>query len=141
METIDAITAAQAMCDGLDDATDCLAREVVARVSDKWSLWVLHVLGTNGCLRFSRVLEQVEGVSQKMLTKTLRQLERDGLVTRTMYMEVPPRVEYELTATGRELLLHVLPLWTWIVENAGLFKAARERFDKESSKPRTSQAS
>jgi DNA-binding HxlR family transcriptional regulator len=134
METIDAITAAQAMCDGLDDAEDGLAREIVARVSDKWSLWVLHVLGTNGRLRFSRVLEQVEGVSQKMLTKTLRQLERDGLVARTMYLEVPPRVEYELTAMGRELLLRVLPLWTWIIENMAVFKAARERFDKESSK-------
>jgi DNA-binding HxlR family transcriptional regulator len=134
METIDLIAAAQAMCDGLDDAEDGLAREIVARVSDKWSLWVLHVLGTNGRLRFSRVLEQVEGVSQKMLTKTLRQLERDGLVARTMYLEVPPRVEYELTAMGRELLLRVLPLWTWIIENMAVFKAARERFDKESSK-------
>jgi DNA-binding HxlR family transcriptional regulator len=95
---------------------------------------VIHVLGKGGRLRFSRLLEQVEGVSQKMLTKTLRQLERNGLVTRTMYMEVPPRVEYELTAIGHELLLRVLPLWTWIAESVGVFKAARERFDDKASK-------
>ncbi len=124
----------EAACDLLTPEEDQLTREIVDRVADKWSLWVMYVLGTGGRLRFSRVLEQVEGVSQKMLTKTLRQLERDGLVTRTMYMEVPPRVEYELTAAGHELLLRVAPLWTWIVENRKTFKAARDKFDKRAVK-------
>jgi len=73
-------------------------------------------------------------VSQKMLTKALRRLERDGLVTRTMYLEVPPRVEYELSPIGRELLLRVRPLGTWVVEGVASFKAARERFDNKASK-------
>jgi DNA-binding HxlR family transcriptional regulator len=70
-----------------------------------------------------------------MLTKTVRQRVRDGLVTRTMYMDVPPRVEYELTAIGRDLLLHVLRLWAWIAENVNTFKVARERFGAESPSP------
>jgi DNA-binding HxlR family transcriptional regulator len=133
METIDPANAALDQCDALDEGEERLAREILDHIADKWSLWVIYALGTSGRLRFSRLLERVEGVSQKMLTKTLRRLERDGLVTRTMYMEVPPRVEYELSATGRELLLRVRPLWTWVVESVALFKAARERFDKRSS--------
>ena len=134
METNDLLVAVQEKCDALDVADGRLMREILARLADRWSLCVLQVLGVGGRLRFSRLLEQVEGVSQKMLTKTLRQLERDGLVTRTMYMEVPPRVEYELAPPGRELLLRVLPLWTWVVENVERFKAARQRFDRKSAK-------
>jgi DNA-binding HxlR family transcriptional regulator len=134
METIDPTPAVQDPCDALDEGEERLAREVLDHIADKWSVWVIYALGTSGRLRFSRLLEQVEGVSQKMLTKTLRRLERDGLVTRTMYMEVPPRVEYELTPTGRELLLRVRPLWTWIVESIASFQAARERFDSKASK-------
>jgi DNA-binding HxlR family transcriptional regulator len=132
METNDPMAAADAMCETLDASEDRLVREILDHVADKWSLWVIHVLGTGGRLRFSRVLEKVEGISQKMLTKTLRQLERDGIVSRTMYLEVPPRVEYELTPLGRELLLRVLPLWTWIGENVDAFRAARGRFDARS---------
>ena len=131
METIDPAAEFQCKCDALSDEDAAWTREIVDRVADKWSLWTMHVLATGGRLRFSRVLERVEGVSQKMLTKTLRQLERNGLVTRTMYMEVPPRVEYELTAVGRDLLRRVLPLWAWIAENVSVFKAARERFDQD----------
>jgi DNA-binding HxlR family transcriptional regulator len=134
METKDPLVAAQDKCDTLDVADDRLAREILDHVADRWSLWVIHVLGVGGRLRFSRLLEQVEGVSQKMLTKTLRQLERDGLVTRTMYLEVPPRVEYELAPPGRELLLRVLPLWAWVVENVEGFRAARQRFDGKLAK-------
>ena len=106
-----------------------LAREILACTSDKWSLWVLYVLHDGGNMRFSRVLEQVEGISQKMLTKTLRQLERDGFITRTMFMEVPPRVEYELTELGDTLLLKIRPLWEWIVATLPAFKAACAKFD------------
>jgi DNA-binding HxlR family transcriptional regulator len=134
METKDPLVAAPDQCDTLDVADDRLAREILDHVADRWTLWVIHVLGVGGRLRFSRLLEQVEGVSQKMLTKTLRQLERDGLVTRTMYLEVPPRVEYELAPPGRELLLRVLPLWAWVVENVEGFRAARQRFDGKLAK-------
>jgi DNA-binding HxlR family transcriptional regulator len=116
--------------DGLNDANDELAREVVGCVLEKWSLTTMHVLAVGGPLRFSRIEAQVEGVSQKMLTKTLRHLERDGLVTRTMYLEVPPRVEYAITDFGKELLRHLGPLWAWIAENVVAFQTARERFDR-----------
>ncbi len=85
-----------------------------------------------GRLRFSRLLEQVEGISQKSLTKILRQLERDGLVTRTVFVQVPLRVEYELTPLAGELLEHVTPLWTWIVARLRDFLTVRQRFDTRS---------
>jgi|SRR5258708_2614897 DNA-binding HxlR family transcriptional regulator len=134
METIDPASAALDQCDALDEGEERLAREILDHIADKWSVWVIYALGSSGRLRFSRLLEQVEGVSQKMLTKTLRKLERDGLLTRTMYMEVPPRVEYELSETGRELLQRVFPLWSWIVDRVASFKDARERFDNKASK-------
>jgi DNA-binding HxlR family transcriptional regulator len=74
-------------------------------------------------------MEQVEGVSQKSLTKTLRGLERDGLITRQVFAEVPPRVEYTITALGTELLSHIEPLWMWVAKSVGRFKAARIDFD------------
>jgi DNA-binding HxlR family transcriptional regulator len=134
METIDTPKSVQDPCDAIDEGEERLAREILDHIAEKWSIWVIYALGMGGRLRFSRLLERVEGVSQKMLTKTLRRLERDGLVTRTMYLEVPPRVEYELSPTGRELLLRVRPLWTWIVENVEGVRAARERFDSKLTK-------
>jgi DNA-binding HxlR family transcriptional regulator len=134
METIDPAKAALDPCDALDEGEERLARSILDHIADKWSIWVIDALGRGGRLRFSRLLERVDGVSQKMLTKTLRRLERDGLVTRTMYTEVPPRVEYELSPTGRELLLQVSPLWTWIVENIDGFSAARQRIDRKLAK-------
>jgi DNA-binding HxlR family transcriptional regulator len=108
---------ATAFCMGMTDAQDIAARELLERISSKWPLWVLQVLqGAGGPLRFTRVLESVDGISQKMLTQTLRALERDGLVTRTLYPQVPPRVEYAITARGTDLLVQILPLWRWIVE-------------------------
>jgi len=86
-------------------------------------------LGVEGRMRFSRLQERVTGVSQKMLTKSLRELERDGLISRTQYMEVPPRVEYELTELGRGLLIQIIPLWTWIIGRSDIFRAARNKFD------------
>ena len=89
----------------LTQTEDRLAREVLERITARWSLSVMRVLAdANGPLRFSRVLERVEGISQKALTQTLRTLERDGLITRTLYPQVPPRVEYALTAKGRALV-------------------------------------
>src|SRR5256885_3070276 len=82
---------------------NCHAREMLARVGDKWSVYVIHVLGDTGTLRFNELRGRVDGVSQRMLTVTLRGLERDGLVVRTVYAEVPPRVEYALTTLGATL--------------------------------------
>ena len=120
-------------CEALTEDEDTLTRELTSRIADKWSMWVLSVLGNAGPMRFSRVLEQVEGISQKSLTKTLRQLERDGFVTRTVYVQVPLRVDYELTSVGGELLLRVAPLWHWVAENIATFQQARERFDAAKS--------
>jgi DNA-binding HxlR family transcriptional regulator len=109
-------------------AQDPLAREVLERVTAKWPLSVMRVLAeANGPLRFSRVLERVQGISQKVLTQTLRTLERDGLVTRTLYPQVPPRVEYELTTLGCDLLAQLLSLWRWIVGRLPDFAAAPNR--------------
>jgi DNA-binding HxlR family transcriptional regulator len=131
METIEPTKLSFEPCDGLDEGEKRLAREILDHIACKWSIWVIQALGACGRLRFSRLLDQVEGVSQKMLTKTLRRLERDGLVTRSMYLEVPPRVEYELSPTGRELLVQVIPLWKWVVENVEGFTVARQRFDSK----------
>jgi DNA-binding HxlR family transcriptional regulator len=130
METKDAIAEAAAYCEMLTDEQDEISREVMSRIADKWHLWVVHVLAeAGGPLRFSRLLERVEGISQKMLTQTLRQLERDGLVDRTLYPQVPPRVEYDLTPLGHELLVEVAPLWRWIIGHVDAFAASRQRFD------------
>lgn len=104
-------------CCNMTDEQDARARALIERAAAKWPLRILHVLSDAGApLRFSRVLERVEGISQKVLTQTLRTLENDGLVIRTLYPEIPPRVEYELTPLGRDLLMQVVTLWRWIVE-------------------------
>src|SRR3984957_4908081 len=116
--------------DTMTPAEDHLAREVLERVTARWSLSVLRVLAeANGPLRFSRVLERVESISQKALTHALRTLERDGLLTRTLYPQVPPRVEYELTALGRDLSVPLASLWRWIAGRLAEFAAtlARQR--------------
>ncbi|WP_420607334.1 winged helix-turn-helix transcriptional regulator [Novosphingopyxis sp.] len=105
-------------------------RTIVSRAADKWSLWTLSLLATNGPLRFSRLLEQVTGISQKSLTVTLRQLERDGLLTRTVTVPSPIRVDYEATALGIDLIRHVDPLWTWAAQNHDAFTQARSNYDK-----------
>lgn len=83
--------------------TNCHARDVLARVGDTWSVYVIHMLGDAKTLRFNELRREVNGISQRMLTVTLRGLERDGLVARTVYPEVPPRVEYTLTPLGTTL--------------------------------------
>jgi len=120
-----------AACENLGPERDAVAREVVTQMADKWTLWTLAVLAEVGApMRFSRVMEKVEGVSQKSLTKTLRQLERDGLVTRVVFPEVPPRVEYTISPLGVAMLEQVHPLWMWTVENLEKFEKARRQYDK-----------
>lgn len=126
--------AKRAGCDSTTRAQKALVREIVGQFASKWPLWTLHVLQeSGGPLRFARLLERVEGVSQKMLTQTLRQLERDGLVARAVYAEVPPRVEYTLTQVGRETLARFMPFWAWVVERLPSFERARARFDGDAA--------
>ena len=107
----------------------CLAtREVLHRVGDKWSVLIVGLLG-RGRLRFGELRRSVEGISQRMLTLTLRGLERDGLVTRTVYPTIPPRVEYELTDLGRTLLVPINALASWANDNRQRIQAARKGFD------------
>jgi DNA-binding HxlR family transcriptional regulator len=122
--------AANEACEKLAPGLEDMTREMVTRMAEKWTLWTLAVLAAVGApMRFSRILEAVEGVSQKSLTKTLRQLERDGLVTRVVFAEVPPRVEYAVTELGEDMLEQVHPLWVWSLENVGRFEAARKAYD------------
>src|ERR1700683_5271923 len=117
-------------CETLTETQDALAREMVSRISDKWSLWTMSVIAEHGQpMRFSRIMDQVEGISQKSLTKTLRGLERDGLVTREVFAEVPPRVEYTITALGAEMLDNVAPLWLWVAKRVQRFQDCRAAFD------------
>jgi DNA-binding HxlR family transcriptional regulator len=116
---------------------NCHAHEVLTRIGDKWSVYVLHVLGDAGTLRFNELRGRVEGISQRMLTVTLRGLERDGLVSRTVYPEVPPRVEYTLTPVGRTLRELVRGLVRWSEAHLGEVDAARAQYDARSGKPRT----
>ena len=113
-------------CATMTPAQDEAVRETLERVAGKWPLAVLQVLSeAKGPLRFSRVLERVEGISQKVLTQTLRMLERDGFITRTLYPQVPPRVEYQITPLGDGLLGQIAPLWHWILERLPEFERSR----------------
>src|ERR1700724_2821317 len=110
-------------------APACLAaREVLTRVGDKWSIYIVGYL-RDGPLRFSELRRSIEGISQRMLTLTLRGLERDGLVVRTVFPTIPPRVEYELTDLGRNLLVPIHALADWAEKNRTLVQSARNRFD------------
>jgi DNA-binding HxlR family transcriptional regulator len=121
-------------CETLTEAEDALTRDMVSRISDKWSLWTMSVIAQSGKpMRFSRIMEQVDGISQKSLTKTLRGLERDGLVTRKVFAEVPPRVEYTITALGSEMLDQVAPLWLWVAKSVQTFQNYRTAFDGANS--------
>jgi DNA-binding HxlR family transcriptional regulator len=110
---------------------DCRAiSEVLARVGDKWTVLVVNLMGS-GPKRFSEIKREVGGISQRMLTLTLRALERDGLVTRTVTPSIPPRVDYALTDLGRSLLAPVQALGAWALGNRELIEQARRRFDAD----------
>ncbi|KQN49746.1 HxlR family transcriptional regulator [Serratia sp. Leaf50] len=105
-------------------------REVLNRVGDKWSLYIVGAL-REGPRRFNELKRDVEGISQRMLTLTLRGLERDGLVTRTVFPSIPPRVDYELTELGRTLLEPVMTLVAWAELSVKRIQVARQQFDDE----------
>jgi len=108
----------------------CPIRNVLDRFGDKWSILVLWDLRKNGKMRFSELNRSIPDISQKMLTVTLRTLEADNLVTRTIYPEIPPRVEYQLTETGNSLMPHIQSLINWALENNQTILSSRKKFER-----------
>ncbi len=104
-------------------------REILERVADKWTLLVIDAIGEKGEIRFSRLREKIKGVSQKMLTQTLRQLERDGLVTRRVHPVVPPRVDYKLTPLGMSLGESLCGVWMWVEAHIREVELSRKSYD------------
>ncbi len=117
----------------LDPRIGALVNQLIGRVADKWTMIILEVLAEHGELRFTRLSELVDGVSQKMLTQTLRHMERDGLIVRTVHPVVPPKVEYRLTGLGLSLGSAFCGVWVWAAENLDQVERAREAFDCKAS--------
>lgn len=115
---------------GLDK---CPIRNVLDRLGDKWSLLVILTLGEKGTIRFNQINTLIPDISQKMLTVTLRTLEADGLVSRKVYPEIPPRVEYTLTSVGISLLPHINNLVQWALTNMPVVIESRNRCSKSSA--------
>ena len=112
---------------------DCRAvSQILSRIGDKWSVLIVMAL-SQGPQRFSELRDRIGGISQKMLTATLRGLERDGLVTRTIFPTIPPRVDYELTDLGRDLTEPVIALGKWARQNQSRIEVARAAFDARHS--------
>lgn len=120
-----------------DDATTAklaLVHEMLDRIADKWTLLAIDALWDGGEMRFSELRQRMGGgVSQKMLTKTLRQLERDGLVTRRVHPVVPPRVDYKLTKRGESLSKATCGIWEWVDENLKEVQRSRKLYDRRPS--------
>ncbi|MCK8493349.1 MULTISPECIES: winged helix-turn-helix transcriptional regulator [Spirosoma] len=107
---------------------NCPIRNILDRFSDKWSTLSIFHLGNAGTLRFNELKKRIDGVSQRMLTVTLRTLERDGLVSRRVYPEIPPRVEYELTDLGKSFLVQIIELGDWASNHSAQIIQAREQY-------------
>ena len=115
---------AAAICD-FSPKKQALLHDILERIADKWTLLVIEALDGEGEMRFSGLQRRVGQISHKMLTKTLRQLERDGLVTRRVHAEVPPRVDYKLTALGESLCESLCGVWTWVGQHMPEVERAR----------------
>ena len=126
----DPISATNALATDL--GIEKLVHEIIGRVADKWTMLTLEVLEEHGRLRFTQLGTLVGDISQKMLTKTLRQMERDGLVTRTVHPVIPPRVEYELTALGRSLSAAFCEVWHWAERHREEVEHCRRSFETRS---------
>ena len=113
----------------IDPKIEAMVHELIGRVADKWTLLVLEELEENEVLRFTQLSRRIPAVSQKMLTQTLRQMERDGLVQRKVYPVVQPTVEYRLTDLGHGLSESFCGVWRWVEENLEAVEAARRQFD------------
>lgn len=118
----------------IDPRVEALVNEVIGRVADKWTMIILEVLTEHGELRFTRLGELAGHISQKMLTQTVRQMERDGLVIRTIHPVIPPKVEYRLTELGYSLSEAFCGVWTWAERNLQAIEAARRDFDARAGK-------
>lgn len=112
----------------------CPVKDILARFGDKWSMYTVLLLGQNGKMRFNELKAQISGISQRMLTVTLRSLEEDGIVRRTYYAEIPPRVEYELTDLGLGLLEQLLDLATWAEEHFQEIVNARQQYANQGTR-------
>lgn len=112
----------------------CPTRQVIARIADKWAMLVITALDGEDALRFSELRRRIEGVSQKMLTQTLRALERDGIVSRTVYPTVPVTVEYRLTTLGQSLTNAIDAIRDWAYGHMSEIELAREAFDEQAAK-------
>ena len=121
----------------LPEVSSCRVREVLDLVADKWSLYVVGYLG-DGPRRFTELKRGIDGISQRMLTVTLRGLERDGIIDRTVYNVMPPNVTYALTPTGTTLLPATAPLIDWSVQHLPAIDAARANYDARTPLPRSS---
>jgi len=113
---------------------NCPSGQALDRIADRWTILVLLAL-TDGPRRFTELARRIEGVSQKMLTQTLRGLERDGLVTRTVHAQVPPRVDYELTPLGHTLNAPISAVQQWALDHMADVLAAREAYDARRAQP------
>ncbi len=113
-----------------DPKVEALVNDLIGRVADKWTMIILEALAEQGELRFTQLARWVPGISQKMLTQTLRQMERDGMVIRTVHAVVPPRVDYRLTELGLSLGAAFCGVWIWAEENLARVEASREAFDQ-----------
>ena len=126
----EAIEQSRQACEALSDEDDSLKREILTHAGNRWSLGIVHALGVaGGPLRHMELARLLGPVTQRMLTRTLRQLERDGLIARRDFEEVPPRVEYRLTELGEGMLIGMIPLWHWVMQNGEHFRDARRQFD------------
>jgi DNA-binding HxlR family transcriptional regulator len=119
-------------------ASGCPSREVLDRIGDKWTVLVLGELAESGTKRYTALRRKLDGVSEKMLTQTLRALERDGLVRRTIHPEIPPRVEYEITELGSTLRGPLVALKHWSIGHMDEVLEARAAYDQRNSTPRES---
>lgn len=119
----------RAVCDSLSENDGGLKRDIFAHAGNRWSLAIIHALGNQGRLRHSVLSKEIGNVTQRMLTHTLRNLERDGLVTRHVLSGKPLQVEYALTPLGAGLLSHLIPLWTWLMAKTPELQDARRVYD------------
>ena len=131
MKNEDILKQSDAICVALSCDDDNLKRDVLSHTGNRWAMAVLHTVAVHGPSRHAELARMLAGVTQRMLTRTLRQLERDGLVSRFDYQEKLPRVEYSITSLGTAFLIETFPLWNWVIKNADAFRIARERYDNQ----------
>jgi len=113
------------------DLDDCPIKDILYRVGDKWSMLTVIKLSDHGTLRFNELHQQIDDISQRMLAVTLKTLETDGLVSRKMYAQIPPKVEYKLTPLGESLVPPLMGLYHWANDSMPAIKASREHFQNQ----------